>query len=52
MVLNSDRKEFLGHDRIDESVQHHTTPGDWDQRAHSLLVYVPTRTAIVLAKVA
>jgi 1,4-alpha-glucan branching enzyme len=51
VVLNSDRKEFMGHDRVDEAVKHFTQPGDWDGRRHSLQVYIPTRTALVLAKV-
>ena len=50
VVLNSDRKDFLGHDRIDENVEHFTQEGDWDGRRCSLLVYIPTRTALVLAK--
>lgn len=50
MVLNSDAKRYDGHDRLDESVVSYTTPGDWDGRGHSLMVYIPSRVGIVLHK--
>eukprot|EP00834_Sanchytrium_tribonematis_P005866 NODE_386_length_8322_cov_0.935547.p8 type:complete len:113 gc:universal NODE_386_length_8322_cov_0.935547:2199-2537(+) len=50
-VLNSDNKEmFLGHGRIDESCEFSTHPEEWCGRKNHVLVYIPTRTAIVLAK--
>jgi len=49
IVLNSDRKEFGGHDRINENTLFHTTPLNWNDRANFLQVYIPSRTAIVLA---
>lgn len=50
IVLNTDRKEYDGHGRIDESIDYNTSPGDFDNRPHSLLLYVPSRTALVLAR--
>lgn len=50
VVLNSDNSEFFGHNRIDETVKHHTSVGDWDGRQNWLQVYIPCRTCIVLAK--
>lgn len=49
IVLNSDRKEFGGYDRIDEGTRFHTTPMGWNNRANFTQVYIPSRTAIVLA---
>ncbi|KAF8426646.1 alpha-glucan branching enzyme [Tirmania nivea] len=34
IVLNSDRKEFGGHERIDESTKFFTTPLGWNNRAN------------------
>jgi 1,4-alpha-glucan branching enzyme len=50
IILNSDRKEFGGHNRIDESLvyesyQHENNPD------HFLRIYVPNRTAIILKKI-
>jgi 1,4-alpha-glucan branching enzyme len=39
----------MGFNRIDETVKHFTQPGAWDGREHWLQVYIPCRTAIVLA---
>ncbi|KAJ3289376.1 alpha-1,4-glucan branching enzyme [Borealophlyctis nickersoniae] len=49
VVLNSDRPEFGGHNRIDEGVQYFSTPQPWNDRANYIQVYLPTRTAIVLS---
>lgn len=49
LVLDSDAKEFLGHGRLDHTVPYFTQPGDWDGRRNSMMVYIPCRTAIVLA---
>ena len=46
VVLNSDARNFGGHDRVDESVVHKTREKD-----QTLSLYLPTRTAIVLKKV-
>ena len=47
VALDSDAKEFDGHGRIDHNVDHYTNQGDWDGRSHSLMVYVPSRVALV-----
>ena len=50
MVLNSDNKEqFMGHGRLDESTLFPTVSESWCGRKNYLLVYIPTRTALVLA---
>ncbi|OLL22192.1 1,4-alpha-glucan-branching enzyme [Neolecta irregularis DAH-3] len=49
IILNSDRREFGGHERIDETVNYPTTSMEWNGRKNWLHVYVPTRTALVLA---
>ncbi|KAI9680336.1 MAG: alpha-1,4-glucan branching enzyme [Trizodia sp. TS-e1964] len=50
IVLNSDAKEFGGLGRIDENTRFFTTPLEWNGRKNFTQVYIPTRTAIVLAK--
>lgn len=49
IVLNSDRPEFGGHNRIDENGRFQTTDLEWNNRKNFLQVYIPSRTAIVLA---
>ncbi|KAL5508118.1 GLC3 [Sanghuangporus vaninii] len=49
VVLSSDEKRFGGHDRIDMSVKHFTTPMAWNNRKNWLHVYIPCRTCMVLA---
>lgn len=51
IVLNSDNKLYGGLERLDESTRFFTTPSHWDHRQNYVQVYVPTRTAIVLALV-
>ncbi|KAG6030591.1 1,4-alpha-glucan-branching enzyme [Claviceps citrina] len=48
-VLNTDAKEAGGFDRIDESTRFFTTPMEWNGRRNWTQVYIPCRTAIVLA---
>ncbi|GFS24264.1 1,4-alpha-glucan-branching enzyme [Elysia marginata] len=50
IVLDSDAEEFGGHKRLDHGIKYHTFPEPWCDRANHLFVYVPCRTAIVLAK--
>lgn len=38
VVLSSDEKRFGGHDRIDTSVEHFTTPMEWNNRKNWLQV--------------
>ncbi|BHF72321.1 1,4-alpha-glucan branching enzyme [Sparganum proliferum] len=48
-VLNSDRKEFGGFDRIDESVEMPANDEPWDNRRGSIYVYLPSRVCLALA---
>ncbi|KIJ56754.1 glycoside hydrolase family 13 protein [Sphaerobolus stellatus SS14] len=50
VVLSSDDKEFGGFDRVDKTIKHFTTPETWNERKNWLQVYIPNRTALVLAK--
>ncbi|KAI8329040.1 1,4-alpha-glucan-branching enzyme GBE1 [Chlamydoabsidia padenii] len=52
VVLNSDDKKYLGYGRVDPQGDYFTTPadGDWDTRPHWIQVYLPNRTALVLAR--
>lgn len=49
IVLSSDDKEYGGFDRIDTSVEAHTTPGPWNGRKNYVQLYLPSRTAVTLA---
>jgi 1,4-alpha-glucan branching enzyme len=49
IVLSTDATEVGGHGRIDESTRFFTTPMDWNNRKNWTHVYVPSRTALVLA---
>ncbi|KAM3160180.1 1,4-alpha-glucan-branching enzyme [Lachancea thermotolerans] len=50
IVLNSDRPEFGGHNRIDEdNSKFFTTDLRWNNRSNYIQVYIPTRTALILA---
>ncbi|KAK3753869.1 hypothetical protein RRG08_006256 [Elysia crispata] len=51
IALDSDAEEFGGHKRLDHGVKYRTFPEPWCDRANHLFVYVPCRTAIVLAKI-
>ncbi|ODV86287.1 glycoside hydrolase family 13 protein [[Candida] arabinofermentans NRRL YB-2248] len=52
IILNSDRAEFGGHDRIDEAKsEFFTTPFGWNGRQNYIQVYLPSRTALVLSLV-
>ncbi|CAO3592610.1 unnamed protein product [Absidia cylindrospora] len=50
VVLNSDDKQYLGHGRVDPHGEYFTTSGDWDSRPYWIQVYLPSRTALVLAR--
>ncbi|KAL6935745.1 alpha-1,4-glucan branching enzyme [Hanseniaspora opuntiae] len=50
VILNSDRVEYGGHNRIDESVEYFTSNQSWCNRSSNLQVYIPSRVALVLAK--
>lgn len=51
IVLDSDAKEFGGHCRQDPSVTHTSENYSADGHYHSLMLYLPNRTAIVLEKI-
>ncbi|KZW04008.1 glycoside hydrolase [Exidia glandulosa HHB12029] len=50
VVLSSDEKRFGGYDRIALDAEYFTTPLEWNGRRNWTQVYIPTRTAMVLAK--
>lgn len=50
IVLSTDDEEFGGHKRLDKDVEHFTTPFEWNGRLNFLQIYLPSRTALVLAK--
>ncbi|QOU22805.1 alpha-1,4-glucan branching enzyme [Brettanomyces bruxellensis] len=50
IVLNTDREEYGGHNRIDEGKSRFfTTNLEWNGRANFIQVYIPSRVALVLA---
>ncbi|KAK3672890.1 alpha-1,4-glucan branching enzyme [Recurvomyces mirabilis] len=49
IVMNSDKPGFGGLGRIDEGGRFFTTDFGWNGRGNFLQVYLPTRTAVVLA---
>jgi len=49
LVLSTDFKDCGGFDRIDSGTRFFTTPFAWNDRKNFTQVYIPTRTAIVLA---
>lgn len=51
LVLDSDAEEFGGHKRLNHDTDFFTANDPWDNRRCSLMVYIPCRTAFVLAKV-
>lgn len=50
VVLSSDDESFGGHNRIDKNCKHLTDPLGFCNRRNFIQVYIPSRTAIVLAK--
>jgi 1,4-alpha-glucan branching enzyme len=49
IVLNSDTKEHGGFNRVDEGTRFFTEAMEWNGRANCAHVYIPCRTALVLA---
>ncbi|CAH0017559.1 unnamed protein product [Clonostachys rhizophaga] len=49
IVLNSDSKEYGGFNRVDEETRFFTTPMEWNGRKNWTHVYIPSRTALILA---
>lgn len=50
IILDTDEKTFGGHGRLDHSTEYFTDPLGWNGRSNHIQAYLPTRTAIVLAK--
>ncbi|OMJ07227.1 1,4-alpha-glucan-branching enzyme, partial [Smittium culicis] len=48
-VLNSDDKQFLGHNRVDPDTEYFTVNETWNNRPNYMQIYLPSRTAIVFA---
>jgi len=51
IALDSDRDEFGGHNRILPNTEFFTQPVSYYHRDHSFLVYIPSRTCLVLERV-
>lgn len=51
VVLDTDAEQYGGHKRLDHSVDYFTANDPWDNRRCSMMVYIPCRSAFVLAKV-
>jgi len=49
-ILNTDRKEFSGHERINESIVLESFPLKQSDHEYQLMIYLPNRTAFVLKK--
>ena len=49
IVINTDAKEVGGFGNIDSSTRFFTTPMEWYGRKNWTHIYVPSRTAMVLA---
>lgn len=50
IALNSDDKKFDGYGNIDPNSEYFASPGEWDGRPNSLMVYIPSRVALVLCR--
>ncbi|XP_050314045.1 1,4-alpha-glucan-branching enzyme [Anthonomus grandis grandis] len=50
IVFHSDEEEFAGFNRVDKSVEYPCKDEMYCGRSHSLQVYIPTRTCILLAR--
>jgi len=51
IVLDSDDEAFGGHKRLNHATEYATLNEGFANRRHSLMVYLPSRTAFVLARV-
>ncbi|KAF7700169.1 1,4-alpha-glucan-branching enzyme [Silurus meridionalis] len=47
--LDSDEVQYGGHGRLDHNTDFFTVPGTYNERPNSMQVYIPCRTAVVLA---
>ncbi|XP_023575021.1 1,4-alpha-glucan-branching enzyme [Octodon degus] len=51
IVLDSDAAEYGGHQRLDHSTEFFSEPFEHNGRHYSLLVYIPSRVALILQNV-
>lgn len=49
VILNSDRENVGGHNRIDETTEYFTTDLEWNNRRNFIEIYIPSRVALVFA---
>jgi 1,4-alpha-glucan branching enzyme len=49
--LNSDAGDFDGHDRLDSTQIFYSSPSPADSQPHSIKLYLPSRTCLILVKV-
>lgn len=49
VVLNTDRENVGGHNRIDENTEYFTTDLEWNNRRNFIEIYIPSRVALVFA---
>lgn len=49
VVLNSDRENVGGHNRIDETTEYFTTDLEWNNRRNFIEIYIPSRVALIFA---
>jgi len=50
VVLNSDDAQFGGHSRLDPNTDYFTYNEGWNGRRNSMLIYIPSRVALIFAK--
>ena len=50
IVLNTDAECYGGFNRIDETMEYHTSPPAHVEKTHWLRLYLPSRTAFVIRK--
>ncbi|XP_048242029.1 1,4-alpha-glucan-branching enzyme-like [Haliotis rufescens] len=50
IVLDSDAEQYGGHKRLNHDTDFFTKDEPWNERPHHTYVYIPSRVAIVLAK--
>ena len=50
IVLDTDDHEFGGFQRLDHMTEFHTSVDGYAGRNYSLMVYIPSRCAIILAQ--
>uniref|UniRef100_A0A8D8U7W0 1,4-alpha-glucan branching enzyme n=1 Tax=Cacopsylla melanoneura TaxID=428564 RepID=A0A8D8U7W0_9HEMI len=49
VILDSDSSHFGGFNRLDPSTAYETYPEPWNNRRHSIKLYLPTRTGLILS---